>query len=84
MDKLLNDNGRIMVSNDGAFLLKNLDIQNPCGILLVEAAIAQVRLVFDYNTRDNITSLRMEIDYDYANIRPSILNFIICCNIIHV
>jgi chaperonin GroEL (HSP60 family) len=66
MDKLLVDNkGNMLVTNDGATILRHLKIEQPAGVLLVELAMAQasandfLNLMYfqDENVGDGTTSV---------------------------
>ncbi|ELP92229.1 T-complex protein 1 subunit eta, putative [Entamoeba invadens IP1] len=50
MDKLFLDNGKILVTNDGATVMKNLDIVHPAAQALVDIAMAQDSEVGDGTT----------------------------------
>lgn len=60
MDKLMNDGRRTTISNDGATIMKLLDIVHPAAKTLVDISMAQVRIFLIGVTKYRMLKLGME------------------------
>lgn len=77
MDKLLIDSLKdVVITNDGATILREIDVDHPVGKMLVEAAITQELVVGDGTTTAAIIAgelLQKADDLLYKNIHPTII-----------